>query len=606
MIPRARLAPDGAVIPLEQRIGALLDRKKPGAVNLIGPGGSGKTVALDHLAAVFGPNSGLLLLDGADPKHVERQAQYDLVVFTSMRPADPKRFATFEIAPWSDVDLVEYLLATHRGRCRAVMDKLRRTGGHDELAGLPELWRVVLDEMAADESVEDIAAALSRFLEREFYDLRSREAAERRCLFELAPCGVEPPAPPPDERLARLTRHRPVKVLLAAERLVSNLCNSTAPCELRGRLPRNLIARAALRAGSMPQALSRLEELTRSADTAVHAMAASILHATGVGWRPREGDVPNLANAWLEGVRWTGVRLATADLRRADLCRAGLAAADLSHANLSDTRLTSASLRVASLRGSLAKGSDFAGADLPHVSADDSRFVSANFAGADLSWALLRRADFQSANLTNAVFRGADLTEADLRDARVDGADFSRATLSGAALAGLPLRRAILAGTCFRGANLAGCDLEQISSAGSDFSRATLSDALLTGSVLRAARFRKADLRNCGLADVDWEGADLRGADLRGATFHMGSTRSGLVGSHIPCEGSKTGFYSDDYHDREFKDPREYRKANLCGADLRNARIDGVDFYLVDLRGARYGNSQAEHFARCGAILCGR
>src|SRR3712207_7636310 len=47
-----------------------------------------------------------------------------------------------------------------------------------------------------------------------------------------------------------------------------------------------------------------------------------------------------------------------------------------------------------------------------------------------------------------------------------------------------------------------------------------------------------ADLRNTGLADVEWEGADLRDADLRGASFHMGSTRSGLVGSSIPCEGS--------------------------------------------------------------------
>jgi len=605
-MPRARLGPDGAAIPLEQRIGILLDRKARGAVNLVGPGGSGKTVAIDHLAAVFGPNASLLLLDGTDAEQAERLSQQGLVVFTSTQPADPKRFATFEMAPWGEVDLIEYLLATHRGRCRAVMDKLRRAGGHDELMGRPELWRVVLDEMAADESVQDIADALSRFLEREFYDSRVREAAEGQCLFELAPWGVESVPHAPVERLARLVRHRPVKLLLAAGRLVAKLRDGTAYGELCRRLPHELITRAALHVGSMPQAMLHLEALTRSADTAVHAMAASILHATGIGWQPREGDVPRLADAWLKGAQWPGVRLANADLRRADLRHAGLAAADLSHANPNAARLASASLRVAWLRGSKAEESDLAGADLSHVHADEACFAAANLAGANLSGASLRRAVFQDADISNAIFRGADLTKADLRHARVDGADFSGANLSGADLAGLPLRQATLSGTCFRGANLLGCDLEEISSAGSDFGGATLTDTLLTGSVLPAANFRKADLRNCGLADIDWEDADLRGADLRGATFRMGSTRSGLVASNLPCEGSKTGFYTDDYYDREFKDPKDVRKANLRGADLRNANIEGVDFYLVDLRGARYSNSQADHLARCGAILGGR
>ena len=36
---------------------------------------------------------------------------------------------------------------------------------------------------------------------------------------------------------------------------------------------------------------------------------------------------------------------------------------------------------------------------------------------------------------------------------------------------------------------------------------------------------------------------------------------------------------------------------------LRGALIDGVDFYLVDLRHARYDAAQAEHFRRCKAIL---
>ena len=117
------------------------------------------------------------------------------------------------------------------------------------------------------------------------------------------------------------------------------------------------------------------------------------------------------------------------------------------------------------------------------------------------------------------------------------------------------------------------------------------------------ARFDRADLRNTRLADVDWEGADLRGADLRGATFHMGSSRSGLVGSPLACEGSKTGFYTDDYDEQTYKAPEEIRKANLCGADLRGANLEGVDFYLVDLRGAQFDADQELHLRRCGAIL---
>ena len=120
---------------------------------------------------------------------------------------------------------------------------------------------------------------------------------------------------------------------------------------------------------------------------------------------------------------------------------------------------------------------------------------------------------------------------------------------------------------------------------------------------MRAADFRGANLAGAGLADIDWEGANLRAADLRGSTFHMGSSRSGLVGSPYPSHGTRTGFYTDDYYEQDFKAPEEIRKANLCGADLRGALIGDVDFYLVDLRGALYNRDQADHFRRCGAIL---
>src|SRR5262249_62339791 len=136
-----------------------------------------------------------------------------------------------------------------------------------------------------------------------------------------------------------------------------------------------------------------------------------------------------------------------------------------------------------------------------------------------------------------------------------------------------------------------------------EFDGGDLAGGLLTDSTAGGASFRWARLVNAGLAGVEWEGAALRGADFSGASFHLGSTRSGLVGSTIACEGSRTGFYTDDSEEQHFKAPEEIRKANLCRADLRGANVVACDWYLVDLRGAVYDDAQADHFRRCRAIL---
>jgi hypothetical protein len=71
----------------------------------------------------------------------------------------------------------------------------------------------------------------------------------------------------------------------------------------------------------------------------------------------------------------------------------------------------------------------------------------------------------------------------------------------------------------------------------------------------------------------------------------------------LASEGTRTGFYTDDYEEQGFKAPEEIRKANLRGADLRGAWVLHADFYLVDLRDARYTPEQAKLFRRCSAIL---
>src|SRR5207244_3966412 len=104
------------------------------------------------------------------------------------------------------------------------------------------------------------------------------------------------------------------------------------------------------------------------------------------------------------------------------------------------------------------------------------------------------------------------------------------------------------------------------------------------------------------LGDIEWDRADLRGADLTEANFHMGSSRSGLVYGE-PSEGTRNGFYSDEYYDQSYRAPEDIRVASLRGADLRGAKVERTDFYLVDLRDARYTPAQAIWFRKCGAIL---
>ena len=133
-----------------------------------------------------------------------------------------------------------------------------------------------------------------------------------------------------------------------------------------------------------------------------------------------------------------------------------------------------------------------------------------------------------------------------------------------------------------------------------------MESSLLTGCRMPRARLRGAFLQGARLADIDWEGADLRRANMRNCTFHLGSSRSGLVGSPIASEGSRTGFYGDEFDQQSYRPPEEIRKANLCGTDLRDAHLEGTDFYLVDLRGAQYSHEQFEYLRRCGAILFDR
>lgn len=608
------LSPEGSSFCLEDEILPFVKNGERGAIRIDGLIGSGKSTALRHLLASLPEELGVQVLDDPDPATLASHSGAGVVVYAADAPASPKHLATFILAPWGKDERIEYLLAVSSAKCGSVMARLNDAQDRSLIEGNPELWRIVLDRMIADESVPDAREALRLELAERLRDEAIREQVGDHCLWRLnVPVTLPPGAQEQaawralDPILHRLIRHRPIQLLIAAARLVADLADPAAPCSFLGpRLPRDLVREVGLLVHYRPDIVGRLGSMVAGDDRHLQPMAASLLHAAKVGWKPPHGSVPRLTHAYLDGVDWPGIALVSAELHGADLDGARLWKATLDGAWLEGATLARARLNAASLRGVYATAVDLSHADLSSAKANGAVFRQANLEGARLDSASLRRAWFQRANLTGASFKGADLSRANFHDAIIDGADFSGAILESAVLGRLTLSKARFAGASFEEAEMTRCNLEGMELPRSNFRGARLEDALLTGSTMPWADFRGANLRCAGLAEVHWEGACLANADLRGASFHMGSSRSGLVGSPIASEGSRTGFYTDDFDDQDFKAPEEIRKADLRGVDLRGAIITGVDFYLVDLRGAVIDPGQIDQVRRSGAILVDR
>jgi uncharacterized protein YjbI with pentapeptide repeats/energy-coupling factor transporter ATP-binding protein EcfA2 len=583
-------------------------RPGSGPVLLLGAAGSGKTTALEHLAALLPPAAPVQLLDEPSCEQAREAAGQGPVVYTAVKPLLRSHRATYWLAPWDRDALIEYLLAAHRERCASVMARVRDSD-RGLLGDVPELWRIVLDRLADDTSLPDVRWALHRHLDAQLPDTDLLQRARSACLNAVA--AGRPNGPQPVEQLGkagfvpglvRVLRHPEVQRMLAAERVAADV-REGADCDcLALRLPRALIRSAGALLAGDDRGLERLRELVAGQPWG-QAMAASLLHAADPGWKPEPDQVPVLAGAYLDGVTWAEVRLPHANLCEADLRRADLSAAELDHANLSLARLRHARLTGASLCELDASNADLTRADLSSARGAGICFDGTRLGGANLAGAVLPSANLVGADLSEAVLAGADLSEAIFYGAELCGADFTGANLQGALLPELPLRHATFRGACLRAASLERCDLEYMDLRGVDLRTARLRNALLTGAILTGVDLSGANLRGAGLGDVTLESACLRGADLRGATFHMGSSRSGLLFTPLASEGTRTGFYTDESQEQHFQAPEDIRKANLCGADLRCAHVEGVDFYLVDLRGALYDDAQEAHFRHCRAIL---
>jgi uncharacterized protein YjbI with pentapeptide repeats len=586
---------------LEDEIHSLVDAGVSGLVAIVGPPGSGKTTALQHLLAVIEPLCSAIVLDNPDCAKTLASPKHSLLIFTGYHADNGSRaLATYRLAPWTCDDLIEYLLATHKEQCASVMARL----GPNDLAfinGVPEIGGIVCDRLAADQSLTSARQAAQRHLLAALPRDERISQAGRACLMAIIARSLEPLAqagPPPEA--FRMLRHRSVQLILASTCLATDLKQRRKDEFPNVRLPLDLIRGAADEIKNDRDTLARLQKMLARQTNC--SMVASILHAAG-SLRPCFGRTPVLAGAHLAKAVWPGAKLVRARLTETDFTGADLQSADFTKAVLDKAHFGGANLSRATLARASARNTDFSFADLTAVNAEGTYFNASDLEGATLERANLRKAQFRCTDVSRAVFRGADLSGAMLSPIILTDSDFSRANLQDACLAGQRLRDAEFQGPSFVCADLKDCDLEEMELPGVNFEGTKLTGASLSGSRMPGAKFDRACLRNTGLADIHWEGSSLRNADLRGATFHMGGARSGLVGSPIASKGSRTGFYTDEYEEQHFKSPEEIRKANLCRADLRGARIDDVDFYLVDLRGATFDREQELHFRRCGAIL---
>ena len=628
--PRVRVPWTGDVVPLADAIESLLRTGKPVSIQLDGENAS---EALRHLAAAMPDDlsSGRLFLEDktlpletGEPIVTVRTAHESVCDFV------------LRLIRWSQDDFIEYLLAKHPQQCRSVMARLKNAN-HRLGGGSPILWKIILDRMAGDETKSDIEAIVINELHARLATEGLAKAIGDRLIFPAArnEIGVfghrgEGDSDDTNVLLSRshssvrqFLKHEDIRILFAMDRLVHRM--QTADLKeltilLSGPAETGKWRQVAKRIAGQSEIESKLQLLFDKNRSHSTTHCATLLAFCRRDWRPR-GQRLKLFRARFQNVAWPDIDLREADLRRASFAAADLRGARFQAADISGTDFSDANLSLADF-GCLI--------DVPKISElqrDNSAsrskairktknaaklkdygrisfhlrtiFIDANLSGANLSACRFRAADFTRANLSNAIARHCEWDSVTCEEADLTGADFAGSTFQN-----IQLRNSKIDHCDFRGLRIIGqLNLENLVAEKVAFAGGKMSRSIWTGSRLTHCDFSSADLSGAKLAEINWENCDLRDVNFQGATFHMGSTRCGLVDSPYPSHGTRTGFYTDEYDEQYFKSPETIRKGSLVGSDLRGAHLLGVDFYLVDLRGAKIDEICREYLISSGAIL---
>lgn len=160
--PRVVSPETGDVVLLEDEAADWLADRKTLALEIVGGAGLGKTTSLAHLAATLISAAPVSFLDEPTQADVIAAIAAGKVVYAASEPMKLDHAYSLRLASWSDDELIEYLRAAHPAHCGSVMQRVRASSVRRRLRGVPELWRIVLDELVADESAREVFEVLRR------------------------------------------------------------------------------------------------------------------------------------------------------------------------------------------------------------------------------------------------------------------------------------------------------------------------------------------------------------------------------------------------------------------------------------------------------------
>ncbi|MCI0358412.1 MAG: hypothetical protein L0211_08015 [Planctomycetaceae bacterium] len=294
-------------------------------IQITGGPGSGKSTALAYLAATLDRPHKIAVLDDATSSEVTREALVRPVVCTGRVGFHHVAQVTLPLAPWTDDELLEYLVAAAPDQCGSVMQRLASLANRDEIRGNPALWRAVLDLFVADSGLCSIRAAIQRLLAIALRDHRERRWAADFCTAILLCDDAEATrtlgylAPGPAYERLRLLWHPLVQRLLAGERIAKLILSEGECPALTYRWPRPLIDELAWLAKCDSVLAERLHAIYTSDRRTYHAQVATLLFAMDKTWRPHANRQAWLAQASFREALWPGLVIPSTDPARSNL-----------------------------------------------------------------------------------------------------------------------------------------------------------------------------------------------------------------------------------------------------------------------------------------------
>lgn len=331
---------------------------------------------------------------------------------------------------------------------------------------------------------------------------------------------------------------------------------------------REQLEQAGLDETQIRDAIPDLEALREQSDAAVQGFASQYregAHMIGEATSPHPGQESE-RRALLIAANSRGERAAGGDYAFIDLRGVVLRDLDLSNAYLEYVDFTGATL----------SGVNLSGAILAHARLDDCRCEHVDFSGANVGATKIDGAAFSHCDFDRAILGRARIartafdhcTFTHRREMFLESV-LSRVRFAACGMPGLAFIENDLTGCAFRECDLAGAAFIQCKLAHADFSAATLSSANIVTTPAPGACFDDArmdqvrfidepTLNDCTFRRANLTGANLREADLAGADF-----------SRARLEGA------------------DFSDSDLSGANLQSVRATGAQFRKAELERAR-------------------